>query len=496
MNHFRNALKSSAPYYDPEGQVLDLKDAEGLCLKHVLTNIFGTGATGSGKSSGPFLMLLKALLRSTAALPGGIAAIFFFAKNGEAEAVEQLCRRLGRGEDVIRITPGGRYGFNFMQWIAGFGEGGERGPLAIVALLEEIASILNPQAGGNSRDPFWETAMRTRLTNLVLLAQLARLPVTLDLLAALLASAPVTLAQAQDAKWQKGSVMWHCLREAEAWTQHDPAARRDWEAVRRYHLESYAQLDNKPKSSIETMVEQLINPFLVRPLRPLLAEQTTFTPEMLFDGKLVLVDVPTQEYGLTGRMLAIALKRCVQLAIMRRSGPPGSLRPVGIIADEAQNFISQKDTEFAAVSRSAGGFSCYFTQQISSVREALGSPDKAENLTSNLAVHFACANAGETARWNSQRIGEQYTQKDSINVGRSASVMAGIMGDAGTSGGVSRAEQKRSYIEPAAFQFLRRGGEANGFMVDAVVSVGGMTFAGTRKGERVPFKIVSFDQKG
>jgi hypothetical protein len=161
-------------------------------------------------------MLRRALLRSTPQLPGGMGGIVFFAKNGEADEWAEVCQRLGRGEDVIRITPGGRYGFNFMDFISSWGEGGERGPIPAVALLEEIASVLSPESAGGAKgeNAFFYTALRIKMTQLVLLAQLARLPVSLALMNAISSSAPQTPAQGNDPAWREGSICWHALREA------------------------------------------------------------------------------------------------------------------------------------------------------------------------------------------------------------------------------------------------------------------------------------------
>jgi hypothetical protein len=443
-------------------------------------------------------MLRRALWRSTPQLPGGMGGIVFFAKNGEADEWAEVCQRLGRGEDVIRITPGGRYGFNFMDFISSWGEGGERGPIPAVALLEEIASVLSPESAGGAKgeNAFFYTALRIKMTQLVLLAQLARLPVSLALMNAISSSAPQTPAQGNDPAWREGSICWHALREAEAHTRGNAAAAKDFVEVERYFMQLYAGLDNRPKSSVEIMWTQLVTPFLSRPLRPLLCEQTNITPEMCFEqGKIFLVDVPVQEYGLTAKLCAVAFKRCFQLAVMRRAGPPGALRPVFWFADEAQNLLSPKDTEYQAVARSAGGVTVLLTQQISSVREALGHPDKAENLTSNLQTVFVCQSTGETARWASQRIGERYVKITGFSGGHSAPVDLQPGVGSSTNSGISVNEQLRSYIQPSAFQRLRRGGAANNYIVEAVVFAGGKMFAGDKANEPQPYKTLAFNQR-
>jgi hypothetical protein len=118
-----------AAFYDPQGVLIDWKDGGGWDLTSALAGTLVTGSIGSGKSSGPGAMLRKAFLRSTTALRGGMGGMVFFAKNGECDEWVKVCQQNGRGQDVIRVTPGGRFKFNFMDWIAQFGasDGKERG---------------------------------------------------------------------------------------------------------------------------------------------------------------------------------------------------------------------------------------------------------------------------------------------------------------------------------------------------------------------------------
>ncbi len=490
----------AAPFYNPKAELIDLgEEAGGWTLTDALAGSLTAGAIGGGKSSGPGNLQRAALLRSTADLPGGCGGIVFFAKNGEADEWEQACARLGRAQDVVRIRAGGRYGFNFMDWIARWGEGGERGPIPTVALLEEIGSVLAPQGGG--QNAFWETALRIKLTNLVSLCQLANLRVSLAAMEAIASSSPRSLAEARSPQWRKESACFQALLEAEALARGNPAAHADFAAVRRYFLHAYATLDERPRSTIDIMFSQQTTPMLSRPLRPLLCEETNIWPEMTFEGKIFLVDLPVQEYGLTAKLAALAFKRCFQLAVMRRSGPPGSLRPVFWFADEAQNFLSPRDTEYQAVARSAGGITVLLTQQISSIREALGSPDKAANLTANLQTKWFCQNTGETNEWASKMIGERYVNITSINTGGGTHEGDTGLGGQNRNTGASIAPQKRRFIEEAEFQKLRRGGAANKFIVDCVFFCGGKLFPardarGRPTGEMVPLKHLSFDQKG
>jgi hypothetical protein len=145
---------------------------------------------------------------------------------------------------------------------------------------------------------------------------------------AISSSTPSTVAQGKDPAWQKESACWQILREARARTWNDEAAGKDFGECRDYLMHDYPMLSDRTRGVIDIMFTNLVRPFLTRPLRPLFCEGTSIRPEMMFDGAIFLIDIPVQEYHLTAKLAALAFKRTAQLAIMRRSGPPGSLRPV------------------------------------------------------------------------------------------------------------------------------------------------------------------------
>ena len=333
-------LDSVRPFYDPQGVLIDWKDGAGWTLTDALAGTLVTGAIGSGKSSGPGAMLLKAFLRSTSGLPGGCGAMFFIAKNGHADEIEDVCRRMGRGRDVIRITPGGTFQFNPLQWLAAWGDD-TRGTIPTVAFLEEIASAVDPASAGGGENAFFEGAHRAKLSNLVHICQLANMPVSLPLMEAISNSSPQSVTQSNDPAWREKSECWAILCEAEAVTRNNPAARADYEVCRSYFMHKYPSLSDRTRGVVEIMFSALVRPFITRPMRQMFCEGSNITPELMFEGKLLIIDWPIQEYHQTGKLAQLTWKRAAQLAIMRRSGPPGSLRPVVLYADEAQAcFIS------------------------------------------------------------------------------------------------------------------------------------------------------------
>jgi hypothetical protein len=152
-------------------------------------------------------------------------------------------------------------------------------------------------------------------------------------------------------------------------------------------------------------------------------------------------------------------------------------------ADEAQNFISDFDAEYQAVARSAGGCTVYLTQNRESYRRVLGNDDSVDALLGNLQAKFFCQNAGDTNKWAAELLGERWVSISSTSVSQGQQEKSG-------SGGVTRSEQRRYFVEPARFTTLKRGGEVNSFQVEAIVYKGGHLFE-----DGQPFKLLTFNQR-
>jgi hypothetical protein len=92
----------------------------------------------------------------------------------------------------------------------------------------------------------------------------------------------------------------------------------------------------------------LVRPFITRPLRKLFSTDTNVTPEDTFKGKVIIVDLPVQEFFLAGRVANLAWKYCFQRAVLGRMQPTDGnyLRPVFLWVDEAQNFITEFDAAY------------------------------------------------------------------------------------------------------------------------------------------------------
>jgi hypothetical protein len=461
-------------------------NGEAFRLADAQTGVAVFGATGSGKTSGPAKHLALGYL---AADFGGLVLC---AKKEERAQWQEWAAQTGRTDDLVIIDAGGRHRFNFLAWEAS--RAGEGGGLTInvVALLDEIAGAIAGAAGkadsSGGDNKFFDDALHHMNTNLVDLPVFAGLDVSLPLMRDIVNSAPLSQAQAADEKWREQSVCAAILAEADAATQGaDPDTRADFEETRAYWLREFPTLSEKTRSIITLSFSMLVRPFITRPLRRLFSADTNVTPEAAFDGKIIIVDLPVQDFRLAGRVANLAWKYCFQVAVLRRSPPDtGHSRPIFLWADEAQNFVSDFDAQYQAVARSAGGCTVYLTQNRESYRRVLGNYDTVDSLLGNLQAKFFCQNSGETNEWAAKLLGERYIDILSSNVGRSA--QAG--GDPNASSGVGRSEQRRYFVEPARFTTLKRGGAKNGFQVESIVYNGGHIFQGG-----LPYTLLTFNQE-
>lgn len=487
------------PDYHPLTVLRDWGGGAGFRLIDAQTGVICFGATGSGKTSGPAKHLAVSYL---AADFGGVVLCAKKEERAQWEAWAESVGRWNRATqqgDLIIFDKAGKWRFNFLDWEASrLGEGGGL-TINIVALLDEIAGSLAGGAGkgeGGGDNKFFEDALHHMNTNLVDLPLFAGIPVSLPQMRAVVNSAPLTPDEAASSKWLDGDG--ECatiIRAADAITREkgDPDTRADFEECRAYWLQEWPSLSEKTRSIIQLSFSMLVRPLLTRPLRRLFSSDTNVQPEDTFQGKIIIIDLPVQEFRLAGRVANLLWKYCTQIAILRRTQPTREghyLRPVFLWADECQNFVSSFDTEYQAVARSAGGCTVYLTQTREALRRVLGNSDSTDALLANLQAKFFCQNTGDTNEWASKSVfGERWMKVDGSSIGM------GALGG-GPSVSTNFSYQLRRFVDPVLFSTLRRGGPKHEFLVDCVVYNGGALFRQDPKNpDEYPFKLLTFNQK-
>jgi hypothetical protein len=229
------------------------------------------------------------------------------AKKEERRQWEEWAADTGRTDDLRIVNVEGKWRFNFLDWEASRPEEGGGFTINIVSLLDEIAgaiaSAVGRADGGTGDNKFWEDALHHMNTNLVDLPVFAGLRVSLPLMRSIVSTAPQSLAQLEDSKWQESSACAAILREADKATiTAGDDIRADFEECRNYWLQEYPNLSEKTRSIITLSFSMLVRPMITRPLRKLFSTDTTLKPEEAFDGKIIIIDLPVQEFRLAGRV--------------------------------------------------------------------------------------------------------------------------------------------------------------------------------------------------
>jgi hypothetical protein len=522
LDDFASFAMAPLPPFHPMTVLRDWSDiAPGAAFRLIdaQTHILCMGSTGSGKSSGPLRHIALAYLAH------GFGGVVLCSKPDERPMWEKWAEEAGRWKresqtgDLVIFDASGKWQFNFLDWEASRAatEGGGL-TINIVALLDEIAGAIASGAGsaaegGSGGDTkFFEDALHHMNTNLVDLPLLAGLPVSLPLMRAIVNSAPQSLREAESDEWKQGAAEGQekrpagtcaaLLREADAATAgRDEDTRADYEECRAYWTQEFPNLSERTRSIVTLSFSMLVRPFITRPLRRLFSsiKPNNVTPEDTFNGKIIIVDLPVQQYRLAGRVANLVWKYCFQIASLRRIQPPAGsyLRPVVLWADEYQTFTSAFDPEWAAVARSASACACFAVQNRESLVRVLGNAATVDSLLGNLQCVFACQNSSSsTNEYVSKLIGEEWRPVISISAGKTnPQSEAGSM----LSSGVMSSEQRRYFVEPARFTTLKRGGPKHEHQVECIVYNGGSTFQGSdRDGHPalLPFALATFNQRG
>lgn len=490
MKFFRTPPSPRLPDFHPQTVLRDWQNGHSFRLSDAQTGVIVFGATGSGKTSGPGKHFAYAYLAA------GFGGLVLCQKKEECRQWQQWADECGRTDDLIIVTAEGDWRFNFLDWEASRPEEGGGLSINIVNLLDELGvAIAGESEGGNGSSKFWEDALHHMNTNLVELPLLAGLPVTLPLLRSIVTTAPYTPEQAADATWKASSPCAAIIAEADKATANaDAQVRADFEECRDYWMTEFPNLSEKTRSIISLTFSMLVRPLITRPLRQIFSADSNFKPEDTFEGKIIIVDIPVQEFRLVGRIANLAFKYCFQIAVLRRMQPADRqsfLRPVFLWADEAQQFVTRFDPEYQAVARSAGGCTVYLTQNRESFRRALKNYDAVDSLLGNLQCKVLCQNAGDTNEWAAKLLGERWIMITGTSVGTQNDGKP--MQHGNFNSGLQRNEQRRYFVEPAAFTTLKRGGPQHNFQVEAIIYNGGNQFQNGN--ETLPYIKLTFNQK-
>lgn len=420
------------------------------------------GGIGSGKTSGSGAELARAYLRA------GFGGLVLCAKKDVLEEWKTYAKQTGREKQLLVFDSSGKFVFPFLQYeIERQGEGAGYTE-NLVRLFTTIYETIDRNAATGGNDPYWTRAMQQLLRNCIDLCVISRGTVSIPQIREIILSAPKSLEEIDLEEWRGKSLCWKLLLEGHA-KKHDVWTQGDFDNMASFWLEEFPTLSDKTRTSVISTLTTMLDMFLRRPFRQLFSEtppdpRMIAYPELTHRGVIIVLYLPVKEFAEAGRAVQAAYKYIWQQAAERRSVIPGQTVPVFLWADEAQNFITNYDMHFQATARSSMACTVYITQNLPNYYAELGGENEkhcVDSLVGNLQTKIFHANSDPlTNDKAAEIIGKswQYRQSTSQSAGREQFNLSKSM------------NQSFDYdVPPQLFTMLKKGGKANGGIVEAVV---------------------------
>lgn len=427
------------------------------------------GRSGSGKTSSSGKVLARAIIRH-----GRNGGLILSAKPEDFAMWQALFQEAGRENDLIvfNVESGRRFNIlsHVMQTI-----GHTREVTKVITTIGETLRSADADATENA--DFWSREQERMIYNAVEIVRLATGTVHAPHLQRFISGAAHNAEQLTNEEWRKD---FHCelIRRA---TEKDksPMDEHDFSLAADYWLSEIPTMADKTRSSIMTGVMGILHVFNTGIVRELMSTTTNVSPDDMFAGKWVFVDMPPSEWGDIGLFVAAAWKYITQRRNLRRAAKPDD--PINVIwCDEAQQFVNSHDSRYLAQCRSHLGCMVYLTQSLHSYYAALhgqAGKHQADALLTNFHHKlFHAVGDVQTAEWASGLIGKSLQTFVGGSMAPVADIWDELVGKSQYTGNFS--QHYELILQNNMFlNGLRTGGFANGLMCDAIVIRSGEPFA-------------------
>lgn len=440
-------------------------------LRNACEGVFICGSNGAGKTSSSGAAWARAHLRA------GHGFLVTTVKVDDAQEWTRHAAATGREADLIIVRPDdleNGHRFNFLEYeVSRPGRGSQITGNVVSILTNALAPGVATQLA--SGDRFWDDAVRKLLHCAIDTVALSGERLTLRLISEVVLSAPHSVDEARSGAFLEQSLCARLLQRAARRDDLAAPRRQDLAYAVTYWDSDFPRLSDRTRSVIEASLGGMVDGLMRSPLRELLCTDSTFSPEDTFDGKIIVLDIPTKEYGPAGRSAQLLLKSVWMRAVERRAVTPDT-RPVVLFQDEAQQFLTLDDQSFAATARDRAACIVSLTQNLSGFYSAMQTRDP----RAACDAYLGCLNTKvfhfnedpTTCNFAERLFGKQwrYYLEGSVSMGGGQRIEPGSTGAQRTLG----ARRMEVPVMPAAsLRSLRRGGHESDCKVDAVISLAG-----------------------
>lgn len=452
------------------------------------------GAPGSGKTSGSGKALARAFLAA------GMGGVVLCAKNDEADTWRDYAKAAKRSADLVTIDASGAQRFNILDYAAKTlgGRGFEQNLVFLMETMIEATRVAGSSGGEGGENRYFIDGALKWISHAFPLLMLTESTLRMSDLNRFIVSMPKSHAEMESRAWIDASYCSQVHFKAGAMAEAGGPDSYAMQVINEhgdFFLTEVPGLDNRPRSSIESTLTNMIYPFLAGKLAELFCTTTTLTPEMCRDGKIILLDLPVLRYGATGAVAQTMFKYLFGVAV-QNTKVDKKTRPVFLYADEAQFFMNGTDADLLSTSRSSKTCVVYITQDLPTYYARIGASarDKAESILSKFGTRIFHANTSrETNNYASETIGK--IQKFHVTKSQSRGVTAGGGGSHHDGGGgyhgndganIGSSESTSGFLDheipPDYFATkLRNGSQKNSFKVDGILIRNARTWKRTKR---------------
>ena len=429
-------------------------DADLWTLADACQGVLIMGENGSGKTSASGRLFARKYLEAGF---GGLVLCF---KTDEAGLWRNYLSAAGRESDGRFFGVEEDFRFNFMDYEAL--QSGVDFVENLVTLLVDVASIQRRAEATGSEAHFWLPQKKKLLRNAITLLLLAEESIQLRTLYQMIVSAPRDPQQVSSTDWQRDSYLFQLLCRAE----HKAGQHPEWELIRNYFMIERPALASKTRETIDADFTGMFDPLTRGKIGELFGTTTNLTPDDIFGGKVIIVDLPVARYREIGQYAALIWSQLFQRAVDRRDYQAPKSRPVFLWVDEAQKFTIEQDAEFQTTARSKGISVVRLTQNVPNFLDAYGRDGKAkvDTLLGNHVTKIFHRNGDPvTNEWASKVIAKETTYKHSISSSGSIHQAVGL----NTQTSVTEVEEDS--CPPKEFIGLKNGGKKNRLIVEGIL---------------------------
>jgi type IV secretory pathway TraG/TraD family ATPase VirD4 len=381
-------------------------------------------------------------------------------KTDEADLWRSYLQDAGREADGRFFGVDEAFRFNFMDYEAessglDFAEN-------LVTLLVDIASIQKRTEPTGSEAHFWLPQKKKLLRNAITLLLLAQAPIQLRTLYEMIVSAPKEPRQTTSPDWQKQSFLFGLLEQAHRTASSHP----EWKLITNFWMIERPALASKTRETIDADFTGMFDPLTRGKIGELFGTTTNLTPDDIFNGKVVVINIPVARYREVGQFAALIWAQLFQRAVDRRTYTPPGTRPVFLWEDEAHYFTIEQDALFQTTARSKGISVVRLTQNIPNFLDAYGrdGKHKVDTLLGNHATKIFHRNGDPTTNeWASKVIAKETTYKHSISTSGSVHTAIGLNSQTSVS------EVEEDSCPPKEFIGLKNGGKKNNYVVEGIL---------------------------